>query len=131
MFVSSLREFPENCVYNHCGLDCFIEYLHRKLLTGNIFLLWYWKCIYWICILKQYISCSKTVYLILAKNDQTFWYKSVISSVEVYDKEIITCHCSYHTVYQPLFIYHPLSISALGLISWPRADKGYDMKNAM
>jgi hypothetical protein len=35
MFVSSLREFPENCVYNHCGLNCFIEYLHRKLLTPN------------------------------------------------------------------------------------------------
>jgi hypothetical protein len=28
---------------------------------------------------------------------QTFWYKSVISSVEVYDKQIITCHFSYHT----------------------------------
>jgi hypothetical protein len=25
--------------------------------------------IYWICILKQYISCSVTLYLILAKND--------------------------------------------------------------
>ena len=35
MFVSSLREFPENYVYNHCGLNCFIEYLHRKLLTTN------------------------------------------------------------------------------------------------
>ena len=31
MFVSSLREFPENC----CELNCFIEYLHRKLLTSN------------------------------------------------------------------------------------------------
>ena len=29
MFVNSL------CVYNHCGLYCFIEYLHRKLLTAN------------------------------------------------------------------------------------------------
>jgi hypothetical protein len=28
MFVSSLREFPENCVYKHGGLNCFIEYLH-------------------------------------------------------------------------------------------------------
>ena len=35
MFVSSLREFPENYVYNHCRLNCFIEYLHRKLLTAN------------------------------------------------------------------------------------------------
>ena len=56
------------------------------------------------------------MYLILAKNDSTFWYKSVISSVEVYDKQIITCHFSYHTLYQPSFIYHPLSLSALGLI---------------
>ena len=54
--------------------------------------------------------------LILAKNDSTFWYKSVISSVEVYDKQIITCHFSYHTLYQPSFIYHPLSLSALGLM---------------
>ena len=29
---------------------------------------------------------------------------------------IITCHFSYHTLYQPSFIYQPLSISALGLI---------------
>ena len=35
LFVSSLREFPENYVYNHCGLNCFIEYLHRTLLTAN------------------------------------------------------------------------------------------------
>ena len=27
--------------------------------------------------------------LILDKNDYTFWYKSVISCVEVYDKQII------------------------------------------
>ena len=74
MFVSSLfREFPENGVYNHCRLNCFIEYLHRKLLTANF--LSYdiesakkW-CIYWICVLKQSISCSITMYLILAKND--------------------------------------------------------------
>ena len=57
------------------------------------------------------------MYLILAKNDKTSWYKSVISSVEVYDKHIITCHLSYNTLYQPSFIYHPLSLSALGLIS--------------
>ena len=36
MFVSSFfREFPEYSVYNHCRLNCFIEYLHRKLLTAN------------------------------------------------------------------------------------------------
>ena len=35
MFANSLCEFPENYVYNHCGLNCFIEYLHRKLLTAN------------------------------------------------------------------------------------------------
>ena len=37
MFVSSLREFPENCEFpeNHGGLNCFIEYLYRKLLTGK------------------------------------------------------------------------------------------------
>jgi hypothetical protein len=37
MFVSSLREFPENCVYKQGGLNCFIEYLHRILLTANFF----------------------------------------------------------------------------------------------
>ena len=52
------------------------------------------------------------MYLILTKNDKTFWYKSVISSVEVYDKQIITCHLSYHIPYQPSFIYHPLSSRA-------------------
>ena len=31
----SLREFPENCVYRHGGFNCFIKYLHRKLLTTN------------------------------------------------------------------------------------------------
>jgi len=30
--------------------------------------------------------------------------------LEVYDKEIITCHFSYHTLYQPLFIYHDLGL---------------------
>jgi hypothetical protein len=37
MFVSSLGEFPENCVYKHGGLNCFIGYLHRKLLLLPIF----------------------------------------------------------------------------------------------
>ena len=35
MFVSSLREFPENCVYKHGELKCFIEYLHKNLLAAN------------------------------------------------------------------------------------------------
>jgi hypothetical protein len=35
LFVSSLREFPENRVYKQGGLNCFIEYFHRKLLTTN------------------------------------------------------------------------------------------------
>jgi hypothetical protein len=75
------------------------------------------KCIYGICILKQWISCSVTMYLILDKNDWTFWYiyKSVISSVEVYDNHIITCHFSFHTLYQPSFIYHPYR-----LLGWYR-----------
>jgi hypothetical protein len=44
MFVSSLREFPENCEFpeNHGGLNCFIEYLYRKWLTAN-FLSYYIK----------------------------------------------------------------------------------------
>jgi len=35
MSASSLREFPENRVYKHDGLNCFIEYLHSKLWTAN------------------------------------------------------------------------------------------------
>ena len=35
MFVSSLREFPENYVYKHGELHCFMEYLHRKLLAAD------------------------------------------------------------------------------------------------
>ena len=46
------------------------------------------------------------MYLILAKMTKHFdiMYKSIISSVEVYDKHIITCHFSYHILYQPSFI---------------------------
>jgi len=56
MFVSSLREFPENCVLNKHGELCFVEYLHRKLLAANF--LSYdiesarKKCIYWIGVFK-------------------------------------------------------------------------------
>jgi hypothetical protein len=39
MSVSSLREFPENCVYRHGGFNCFIKYFHRKLLTTNFSLI--------------------------------------------------------------------------------------------
>jgi hypothetical protein len=35
MSVSSLREFPEKCIYRHGGFNCFIIYLHIKLLTTN------------------------------------------------------------------------------------------------
>jgi hypothetical protein len=42
----------------------------------------------------------------------TFWYKSAISSVEIYDKHIIICQFSYHTLYQPFFIYHPIGSQA-------------------
>jgi hypothetical protein len=35
MSVSSLREFPENCVYRHDGFNCFIKYFHVILLTTN------------------------------------------------------------------------------------------------
>ena len=125
MFVSSLREFPENYVYRQGGFNYFIEYLHRKLFTTNfsrmILKVLKKTCFYWICIFKQQFSCSITIfmYIILAKMTKHFgtMYKSVISSVEVYDKHIITCHFSHHTLYQSSFIYHPLSISALGLIS--------------
>ena len=55
------------------------------------------------------------MYLILAKMTKHFGTNSY-SSVEVYDKHIITYHFSYHTLYQPSFIYYPLSLSALGLI---------------
>jgi hypothetical protein len=36
------------------------------------------------------------------------------------NRSYIACHFSYHTLYQPSFIYHHLSLSALRLISWPR-----------
>jgi hypothetical protein len=39
MSVSSLREFPEKCGYRHGGFNCFIEYLHRKLLTTKLSLM--------------------------------------------------------------------------------------------
>ena len=52
----------------------------------------------------------------LQENAYIFWYKSVISSVEVYNKQIITCNFSYHTLYQPSFIYHPSNLLALRLI---------------
>ena len=47
-------------------------------------------------------------------------FGTVISFIEVYDKHIVTCHFSCHTLYQPSFIYHTSSLSALWLISWQR-----------
>jgi hypothetical protein len=35
----SVSEFPENCVYRHGGFNCFIKYLHGKLLTTNFSLM--------------------------------------------------------------------------------------------
>ena len=58
------------------------------------------------------------MYFILFKmKKKKFWYKSFISSIEVYDKQIITCHFSFRTLYHHLFIYHTSILSALGLIS--------------
>jgi hypothetical protein len=39
MSVSSFREFPENCAYRHGGFNCFIKYLHKRLLTTNFSLM--------------------------------------------------------------------------------------------
>jgi hypothetical protein len=41
MSISSLRGFPENCVYRYGRFNCFIKYLHRKLLTTNFSLMIY------------------------------------------------------------------------------------------
>jgi hypothetical protein len=122
MFVSTLREFLETVFINIGGHLFSLIFAQKIIKVLSIFfhmilkMLKKKKRIECICILKQYISCSITIYLILAKNDQTFWYKSVISSVEVYDKHIITCHFSYHTLCQPSFIYHLLSLLGLRLI---------------
>lgn len=43
-------------------------------------------------------------------------------SAEIYDKKNITYNFSYHTPHQTM---------ALGLISWPKADKGAGMKTVM
>jgi hypothetical protein len=37
--LCSLRGFPENCVYRYGRFNCFIKYLHRKLLTTNFSLM--------------------------------------------------------------------------------------------
>jgi hypothetical protein len=100
-------------------LNCFIEYLHRKLLTANF--LSYdiesatKKCIYWICILKQLISCSIAMNLILVKKDSAYyWYKSVIFSVEIYVKHIITCYFSYQPSISPRSYIIPLAYRLSG-----------------
>ena len=121
MSISSLREFPENCVYKHGELSCCIEYFHRKLLAANF-------------LSDDIESARKKMHLLdlPIKTMHSFFYSHVLNtsqklidllvqlvifSVEVDDKQIITCHFSFHTLYQPSFVYHPLSLSALGLIS--------------
>ena len=107
--------------YENGGFNCLMKYLHRKLLTAN-FSFMILKVLKNVHLLDLYI---KTIIFLFynythvfnsSQNDWRFWYKSVISSVEVYDKHIITCHFSYHTLYQHSFIYHPLSLTALGMI---------------
>jgi hypothetical protein len=44
MFVSSLREFPENCVCRYGGFNCFIIFA-QKIINCKFSLLWYWKCL--------------------------------------------------------------------------------------
>ena len=114
MFVCSLREFPENCA-DHMSMIL-------KLLREVHLLDLYVKTINFLFYSDVFNSCQKWLNILI---------QSVISSVEVYDKQIITCHFSYHTLYQSSFIYHSLSLSDLELISLPWADKGYDMKNTM
>jgi hypothetical protein len=36
MFVSSPREFSDNCVYKQGGLSCFIEYSFANFLSYDI-----------------------------------------------------------------------------------------------
>ena len=38
MFVSSLREFPENCAYKHDGLNCFYWIFAQKIIITANFL---------------------------------------------------------------------------------------------
>ena len=49
----------------------------------------------------MFLFCNYIHVFNSSQNDWPFWYKSVISSVEVYDKHIITCHFSYHTLISP------------------------------
>ena len=72
------------------------------------------------------------MYLILAKmTNLHFGTNQFFSLLKYMINIVITYQFSYHTLYQPSFIYPPLSLSALGLISRHSADKGYDMKNVM
>ena len=122
MSVSSLREFLENCLYRHGGFNCFIKYLHRKLLTTN-FSLMILKVLKNMHLLDLYI---KTIIFLFYNyipvfNSSKFKMFSHFGTNLLFPllncfKHIIACHFSYHTLYQSLFIYHPLSLSALGLI---------------
>jgi hypothetical protein len=61
-----------------------------------------------------------------SKTLSTFRNKSVIPSFELFDKQYH--NMSFFISYQPSFIYYISSLLALGLVSLPWADKGYDMK---
>jgi hypothetical protein len=76
MSVSSLREFPEYCAYRHGGFNCFIKYLHRKVLPTN-FSLMILKVLNKVYLLDLYIktitwfSCSITIYMYLILTKMT------------------------------------------------------------
>ena len=71
MFESSSREFPQNCVYKYAGLSCFIENLHRKVSVANFlsYDIESAKKVHLLDLHIKTISCSITMFLILAKNN--------------------------------------------------------------
>ena len=88
MFVCSPCEFPENCADNMSMILKVLKEVHLLDL--------YAKTIHFLFYYYVFNSCQKWLNILI---------QSVISSVEVYDKHIITCHFSYHTLYQSSFIY--------------------------
>ena len=120
MSINSLREIPENCVYKHGELSCFIEYLYRKLLAANFLSYDIESARKKMHLLDLPINTMHSLFYSHVFNSSqklvNLLVQLVIFSVEVYDTQIITCHFSFNTLYQPSFIYHPLSLSALGLI---------------
>ena len=96
-----------NCFWNVC---ICLSVNVRKLLHAT----WWISgklCIYWICILKQYISCSITMYLILAKNDYTCWYKSY-HDIWLMKSMLWKCHVIIYTYILPLKLTSNHSMSA-------------------